>query len=72
MCIYKCFNNMYVLLYHYMVAPMLVTYYGSLRGITNHVLLCVNAHLFCQINVLLLLLGAASHDLLLFFGHHSN
>ena len=29
--------------------------YGSLRGITNLVLLCVNAHLFCQINVLLLL-----------------
>ena len=29
---------------------------GSLRGITNHVLLCVNTHLFGQINVILLLL----------------
>ena len=29
MCIYKCFNNMYVLLYHYMVAPMLATCYMS-------------------------------------------
>ncbi len=27
--IYKCFNNMYVLLYHYMVAPMLATCYMS-------------------------------------------
>ena len=41
---------------------MLATCYnGSLRGITNLVLLCVNAHLFCQINVLLLLLLLKKH-----------
>ena len=32
MCIYKCFNNMYVLLYHYMVAPMLATGPGTDPG----------------------------------------
>ena len=49
-CVYIYFN-MYVLLYHYMVAPMLATYYMSQWESPWHNQSCLimrNAHLFAK------------------------
>ena len=45
-----------VLIIILLVAPMLATCNGSLLGINQSYIIMRNAHLFCQINVLLLIL----------------